>query len=231
MLCSPYKTSKQQIIHQHRDVGFANTAANIVNEYFDIYFPAVPKIVDQLQQAGLSETRVFTTHPFLVWLYLNCYTPRAGPPLPQQSGRAEFYGGRSPGTPSRSTQRWSFTTLPWQALVSISWTYKLFGRNSAITMSQRDVPGMTRSVIPLLVSNGVQAITVGVNTVSMPPAVPSVFRWQDPVSQTEVVAMWHPHGYGGQNGPSLDSVVTVPRDARRSSFCHSWRQQWSSECS
>ena len=77
-------------------------------------------------------------------------------------------------------------------------------------MSQRDVPGMTRSVIPLLVSNGVHAITVEVNTVSMPPAVPSVFRWQDPVSQTEVDAMWHPHGYGGQNGPSLGSVVTVP---------------------
>ena len=77
-------------------------------------------------------------------------------------------------------------------------------------MSQRDVPGMTRSLIPLLVSNSVQAVTVGVNTVSMPPAVPSVFLWQDPVSETEVVAMWHPHGYGGQDGPSMDSVVMVP---------------------
>ena len=30
-------------------------------------------------------------------------------------------------------------------------------------MSQRDVPGMTRSVIPLLLASGVTAITVGVN--------------------------------------------------------------------
>ena len=92
-------------------------------------------------------------------------------------------------------------------------THKLDGvflRNLTRTMSQRDVPGTTRSLIPLMVSHGVHAITVGVNTVSMPPAVPSAFRWQDPGSDTEILAMWHPHGYGGQSGPSLDSVVTVP---------------------
>ena len=199
----------------HLDVGFANTAANIVNEYFDTYFPAVPKIVDQLQQAGLSETLVFTTHPFLVWLYLNCY-PELGLHCPGSQAVQNF-------TAAVKSDHITWHAFPFNSevefydssLASFGFQLthqldKLFGRNSTITMSQRDVPGMTRSVIPLLVSNGVQAITVGVNTVSMPPAVPSVFRWQDPVSQTEVVAMWHPHGYGGQNGPSLDSVVTVP---------------------
>ena len=86
---------------------------------------------------------------------------------------------------------------------------RLYNRSPTITMRQRDVPGTTRSLIRLMVANGVEAITVGVNTVSMPPAVPSVFRWQDHISQTEAVAMWHPHGYGSQDGPSLDSVVTV----------------------
>ena len=45
---------------------------------------------------------------------------------------------------------------------------------------------------------------------SMPPAVPSVFHWQDTASGSKVLAMWRPHGYGGQSGPSLDSVVTLP---------------------
>ena len=54
------------------------------------------------------------------------------------------------------------------------------------------------SLIPLLKQNGVQAITVGVNGASMPPAVPNIFRWKDPISNEEVLAMWHPGGYGGQ---------------------------------
>jgi hypothetical protein len=38
-----------------------------------------------------------------------------------------------------------------------------FGKPPKTVMSQRDVPGLTRSVIPLLNQAGVQAITVGVN--------------------------------------------------------------------
>ena len=71
---------------------------------------------------------------------------------------------------------------------------KYFGADNrtTITLSQRDVPGMTRSVIPLLVKHGVQvrmsglrctcgrlrscaqAISVGVNPSTAPPAVPKV---------------------------------------------------------
>eukprot|EP01059_Diplonema_ambulator_P032373 TRINITY_DN631_c0_g1_i1.p1 TRINITY_DN631_c0_g1~~TRINITY_DN631_c0_g1_i1.p1 ORF type:complete len:717 (+),score=259.27 TRINITY_DN631_c0_g1_i1:248-2152(+) len=65
------------------------------------------------------------------------------------------------------------------------------------TLSQRDVPGMSSAVIPLLRSQNVTAVSVGVNEASMPPQVPRVFRWVEPHSQEEVYAMWHPYGYGG----------------------------------
>lgn len=61
----------------------------------------------------------------------------------------------------------------------------------------RDVPGMTRSVIPLLNKVGVRAITVGVNGGSSPPAVSSAFIWKDVQSGFDILAMWHPGGYGG----------------------------------
>ena len=77
-------------------------------------------------------------------------------------------------------------------------------------MSQRDVPGTTRSIIPIMKRNKVEAITVGVNTATMPPAVPSVFNWKDIVSGHSIIGMWHPHGYGGQHGPSLEDMVIVP---------------------
>ena len=65
------------------------------------------------------------------------------------------------------------------------------------SLSQRDVPGMPRSAIPLLKKEGVELITVGVNGASMYPRVPKLFRWRDPISAEEVLAMWHPRGYGG----------------------------------
>lgn len=58
-------------------------------------------------------------------------------------------------------------------------------------MSQRDVPGMTRSVIPYLLQSGIRAISVGVNGASAPPVVPKAFVWRDPVSNTDILAMWH----------------------------------------
>ena len=199
----------------HLDVGFANTSVNIVNEYFDVYFPATIDIVKEMQQYGLEETLVFTTHPFLVYLYINCYK-ELGLHCPSAQSVADFTAAVHSGHitwhafPFNAELEFYDTSLAAFGFQVTHELDKMFGRNKTITMSQRDVPGTTRSLIPLMVANGVQALTVGVNTVSMPPAVPSVFRWQDPVSDTEVLAMWHPHGYGGQSGPSLDSVVTVP---------------------
>ena len=76
-------------------------------------------------------------------------------------------------------------------------------------MSQRDVPGLTRSIIPIMNSNGIKAITVGVNTACMPPAVPTAFKWIYKISNTSILAMWHPHGYGGMLDVGLNSTVIV----------------------
>jgi hypothetical protein len=64
-------------------------------------------------------------------------------------------------------------------------------------MTQRDVPGATRGIVPLLEANGVRAYAGGVNTASLPPDVPRAFVWRDMPSGKEILAMVHPHGYGG----------------------------------
>ena len=74
-------------------------------------------------------------------------------------------------------------------------------------LSQRDVPGLTRAMIPLLKSAGIRAISVGVNGASMYPRVPRIFRWADPISGEEILAMWHARGYGGYG---KEEAVVVP---------------------
>lgn len=105
-------------------------------------------------------------------------------------------------------------------------------------LPQRDVPGLTRAALPVLRAEGIRAVSVGVNSGSAPPDVPlnAPFMWRDPTSGAEVLAFWHPGGYGGhipdahaaggksQLTPAEDCVRT-PRDSdgRRHLLCFSWR--------
>ena len=111
-----------------------------------------------------------------------------------------------------------------------------FKKSPKLTMSQRDVPGTTRqekkttsesiiidrflsrSIIPTLVSNGVEALSVGVNPSSMPPAVPPIFKWLHKPTNQSVIAMWHAKGYGGMSGVTADSTVTVPGSSHALAF-------------
>lgn len=60
--------------------------------------------------------------------------------------------------------------------------------------AQRDVPGLTRSALPVLSSVGVRAISIGVNDASAPPGVPknTPFIWQDVRTNTSLIGMLHP---------------------------------------
>ena len=75
------------------------------------------------------------------------------------------------------------------------------------TMSQRDVPGTTRSSIPVLLDAGVTVFSEGVNGASTPPFVPRAFSWLDPNSKRSLVTLIHPYGYGDIG---IEDAVIVP---------------------
>ena len=76
---------------------------------------------------------------------------------------------------------------------------KEFGRvgGPPNTISQRDVPGVTRAVIPYMRRRGVKAYSIGANSASAPAGVPTAFIWRDNATQTEVFGLYHRNGYGG----------------------------------
>ena len=199
----------------HLDVGFADTAANIVNRYFDHFFAEAISTADELAKSGQKERLVFTTHTYLVYLYLNC-PPNMGIHCPNASSVNRFLKAVSEGVivwhafPFNGQAEIMDETLFTFGIFLTHYLDDFVGKSQTITMSQRDVPGITRGVIPLLNKMGVKAITVGVNSASMPPAVPQAFRWVDPESGNDLLAMWHPGGYGGPHPDSLANMVVVP---------------------
>ena len=200
----------------HLDVGFADSAANIVNRYFDDFFPKAILTANTLRKSGGKECLVFTTHSYLVSLYLDC-PPNMGLHCPSDEAKGSFKDAVTRGDitwhafPFNSEPEYLLRPLMIEAGFNLTHHLDdMFGRPRTLTMSQRDVPGMTSAVIPLMVKAGVKAVTVGVNAASMPPAVPTVFQWQHNATNTRVLAMWHPGGYGGTRGITLDSMVIVP---------------------
>lgn len=51
------------------EIGFIN---NILNRYFNEYFPRAVNLSEQLRAGEYVENFVYTTHPWLVSLYLDC---------------------------------------------------------------------------------------------------------------------------------------------------------------
>ncbi|CAD7700287.1 unnamed protein product [Ostreobium quekettii] len=199
----------------HLDVGFKDSAANITNLYFDQFFPDAVRTSARLRALGGEERLVFLTHSYLVSLYLSC-PPGMGLHCPNMTARDAFLQAVV-----RGDVTWH--AFPFNAQLEVydesladfgfAMTHELddaWSRRRKTTMSQRDVPGTTRSAIRIMARNGVQALTVGVNKASMPPAVGPAFVWRDPGTGEEVLAMWHPHGYGNVLKDGIDSVVAVP---------------------
>lgn len=107
------------------------------------------------------------------------------------------------------------------------------------TRMQRDVPGMTRGILPVLSELWwgpvVRAISVGVNSASPAPAVPlnEPFVWRDDATGAQVIAFWHAGGYGGEMEykghtlpltPASDCVrAPAGESGKRHILCFSWR--------
>ena len=54
------------------DVGYANFINVIMDEYFTQYFDRAISLAESLRSGGFSESFIYTTHPWLVSLYLDC---------------------------------------------------------------------------------------------------------------------------------------------------------------
>lgn len=51
------------------EVGFIS---NIINRYFHVYFPRAIQLANDLKNGGYPETFVYTTHSWLVSMYIDC---------------------------------------------------------------------------------------------------------------------------------------------------------------
>ena len=66
-------------------------------------------------------------------------------------------------------------------------TYQTY--SAPVTVYYNAFPGLTSAAIPHLVKSGVSGVSVGVNNMTPPPAVPNPFVWK--YGDADVVGTWH----------------------------------------
>ncbi len=82
-----------------------------------------------------------------------------------------------------------------------------FGKSKKTVISQRDVPGVTRGIVPLMASQGLTAFSEGCNAQIQPPQTPgNIFNWRDTASNSSVLMLLHPRGYGFETDDDEDKL-------------------------
>jgi hypothetical protein len=183
-----------------------------VNRWFTQHFPQAYKLGGELEALGGPWGLRFMAQSWLIYLYTHC-PPNAGLACPNATALAQFETAVARGW--ITWHAWPFNSeLDLVDAASLAFGVNLthsldaqFGLPAKGVLSQRDVPGMSRAVLPGLAAAGVRAISVGVNGASTAPDVPRAFVWQDPASGVRMPAMWHAEGYGGI---TYDDAVIIP---------------------
>ena len=195
------------VVSNHLDCGYTNLLVDVVNEYFDDYFPKIRRYGEELNALNVNMSWVYTTQPWLISLYLECPS-NTGLHCPTEIEKQLFIDSIVNkkelvwhSFPFNSQlELYDTSMIEYGTWLSMKYLPSLLGNNNfqiPTVLSQRDVPAMTRSMIPILKRNGVRAISIGCNEWSAPPDTPNIFRWKDPVSNEEIITMIHAGDYGG----------------------------------
>ena len=214
--CSDVVITKVHLVAScHLDVGFTDLSAGVINTYLSHHIPTAIATAAALRaDSSLPPTwrLSFMAQSYYVGFYLDCPegmgfacpTPAQQDALRAAIARGDITWHAFPHNAELEN------TSPAMLAEGLRATHALdaaFGLPPKRSLSQRDVPGVPRSAIPLLAAQNVSLVSVGVNGASMYPRVPKMFNWRDPVSGEAVLAMWHPRGYGGF---SAGEAVTAP---------------------
>ena len=210
------ETSGVEIVHllsmSHIDVGYHvgyspfARIIEVLQAYVDVFFPRAIAIARALRDIGGQERLLYTSHSWLISLYLHCPAnlTLSGEVLrcPSASAVAELRAAIECG--DIYFHAGAFNIEYEQALNSdvIDASFALardladeLGVERPTVLSLRDVPGTTRALVPIMVRNNISTISIGVNDAAPNADMPNPGVWRDPETNTSVLYM--------QTGPGI----------------------------
>ncbi len=180
------------VFKTHLDVGFSDTARNVIALYVRHYFPAAIELARSMRHTGEGERFIWTTGSWLIHEYLEQAAPAERARLEEAIAAGDIAWHGLPFTTHSELLDPSLFTYGLRLSQDLD---ARFGKKT-IAAKMTDVPGHTRGIVPLLAAAGIHLLHIGVNPASTPPDVPPVFVWRD-ATGVEVITVYSKGAYGG----------------------------------
>ena len=190
----------------HLDIGFKDSSLNIINLYFDHHLPMASQVGKELRRntkSGFTDVKLnFMFQSWVISMFFDC-PPNLGLHCPNATSKENIRSAIDAGDitwhafPHNAQLEIMGETFLHAGLQMTRDVDAMFSNQPMKrTLSQRDVPGMPRGIIPLLNKSGVSAISIGANDGSTPPKLPKAFVWKDSTSKTSLLGLFNWPGYG-----------------------------------
>lgn len=193
-------TKVHVIFKTHLDIGFTNLGSRVVDIYLTDFIPAT---------LNLKADYPWTTGSWILSEFLAKSAPDHCKRLEDAILQDRFHYHALPFT----LQAELCDSSLFASAIELSQRLdKRFGRKT-IAAKITDVPGITRSVIPIMSRNGIKLLHIGKNSSAACPDVPGLFNWQHP-DGSRILVMYQ-HNYGEDMvlpGTTIASVVAFTGD-------------------
>lgn len=175
----------------HLDIGYTDLSSKVIQTYVENFIPHAIQVADELRNEGGEERYVWTVGSWLILEYLQRADPAAVAKLEEAIRRGDICWNGVPYT----VESESANKALYEGFLGISKNLdRRFGKKT-VAAKMTDVPGHTRSIVPLLAKNGIKVLHIGVNGGSAVPDVPTFSRWKDEASGEEII-LFYQGSYG-----------------------------------
>ena len=177
----------------HLDIGFTLLARDVCEQYFQEHLPNGIKLSQELRAAGGAAAYSVTSHPWLIQEYLDgvaqcAHTPRTPAQIAAMEAAIADGDVRWHGKPMNNFVE--LEDAPWFA-TSLRMSDRLNARYNTthgnVCCKSTDVPGLSKSAIPVLAAAGKKAIHLGYNGACRVPNIPMAFLWTHEESATQLL--------------------------------------------
>jgi len=175
----------------HLDIGFTDYAARVLEKYFDHFLPVSLEMAKTSRLENQEERFIWSTGAWLIYEYLEQSGPEKRRVMEQaiEAGDVVWHG-----IPFTMHCELMSPSLLHAGMRLGKVLDERFGKKT-IAAKMTDVPGHTRSIVPVLQEEGITMLHIGVNSSSAVPEVPEMFTWRTPEG-SEIMVMYH-GDYGG----------------------------------
>lgn len=162
------------VFKTHLDIGFTDTAQNVLDKYVDSFIPKAIQLANQLAEESGPEQFIWTTGSWLIRYYLDKATPEDRAKMVESIEKGHIVWHGLPFT----THSELLDKQLFEFGLSISKQLDLTYGKQTIAAKMTDVPGHSIAIVPLLAAAGIRYLHLGTNPASKAPDVPQAFVWK-----------------------------------------------------